>query len=52
MQRTLLRGGGTSILNEVKRIEKGKNTKQKKQTKKQEHTWTRTHDLFVVNSLP
>ena len=51
IQRKLLRGRGTSIINEVKESNKGQNTKRKKK-KKKEHAWTRTHSLLVVNSVP
>ena len=54
IQRTLLRGRGTSIimkLNESNKEEKYKKKTQKKH-KKQELTRTRTQDLLVVNSVP
>ena len=47
IQRTLLRGRGTSIIMKLNESNKGKNTK-----KNQGHTWTRTHDRLVVNSVP
>ena len=48
IQRTLLRGRGTSII--MKLNESNKRVKIPK--KKQELMWTRTHDLLVVNSVP
>ena len=54
IQRTLLRGRGTSIimvLNELNKEVKIQ-TKEKKTKKKQELTWTRTQDLLVANSVP
>ena len=55
IQRTLLRGRGTSIimkLNESNKEVKYKKKKHKKKHKKQELTRTRTQDLLVVNSVP
>ena len=44
--------GGTSIIMKFNESNKGKNTKQNTQKKHQEHAWTRTHDLLVVNAVP
>ena len=46
IQKTLLRGRGTSIIMKLK--ESNKEVK----IQKKEFTWTRTHDLLVVNSVP
>ena len=46
IQKTLLRGRGTSII--MKLNESNKEVKYKKK----EFTWTRTQDLLVVNSVP
>ena len=45
-QKILLRGRGTSII--MKLNESNKEVK----IQKKEFTWTRTHDLLVVNSVP
>ena len=51
IQKTLLRGCGTSII--MKLNESNKEVKiQKKRKRKKEFTWTRTQDLLVVNSVP
>ena len=55
IQRTLLRGRGTSIiikLNESNKEVKMQKTKQNKKKKNKKFTWTRTQDLLVVNSVP
>ena len=49
IQKTLLRGRGTSII--MKLNVSNKEVKIQKQ-KKKEFTWTRTQDLLVVNSVP
>ena len=49
IQKTLLRGRGTSII--MKLNESNKEVKYKKK-KEKEFTWTRTQDLLVVNSVP
>ena len=47
LQKTLLRGRGTSIIMKLNESKKsGKNAKKQK-----EFTWTRTQDLLVVNSV-
>ena len=46
IQKTLLRGRGTSII--MKLNESNKEVK----IQKKEFMWTRTQDLFVVNSVP
>ena len=46
IQKTLLKGRGTSII--MKLNESNKEVK----NKKKEFTWTRTQDLLVVNSVP
>ena len=46
IQKTLLRGRGTSIIMKLNESNKEVNTKKK------EFTWTRTQDLLVVNSVP
>ena len=48
IQRTLLRGRGTSIIMKLHEL----NKKVKIKKKKQEYTSTRTQDLLVVNSVP
>ena len=48
IQKTLLRGRGSSII--MKLYESNKEVKIQK--KKKEFTWTRTQDLLVVNSVP
>ena len=47
IQKTLLRGRGTSII-----VKLNESNKEVKIQKKKEFTWTRTQDLFVVNSVP
>ena len=49
IQRTLLRGRGTSII--TKLDDSNKKVKIQKKEKK-EFTWLRTQDLLVVNSIP
>ena len=54
IQRTLLRGRGTSIIMKLNESNKEVKYKKKhtKKHKKQELTRTRTQDLLVVNSVP
>ena len=47
IQKTLLRGRGTSIIMKL-----NESNKKVKIQKKKEFTWTRTQDLLVVNSVP
>ena len=47
IQKTLLRGRGTSII-----MKFNESNKEVKIQKKNEFTWTRTQDLLVVNSVP
>ena len=48
IQKTFLRGRGTSIIMKLNES----NKEVKTHTKKKEFTWTRTQDLLVVNSVP
>ena len=53
IQRTLLRGRGTSIIMKLNDSNKEvKYKKKKKKKKKKELTWMRTQVLLVVNSVP
>ena len=49
IQKTLLRGRGTSIIRKLNKSNKELKIQKKK---RKELTWTQTRDLLVVNSVP